>query len=377
MASPLDGIRVLDFSRLLPGPYCTMLLADLGAEVVKIETPLAGDYARTVPPEFGGEAVFTAVNRNKKSVALNYRNPRGHEILLRLARESDVVMETFRPGAAQRWKIDYEALQTVNPRIVYCSLSGYGQDGPYASRAGHDLNYAAIGGLLALNGVAGGPPIPPGVPITDLAGGMLAAVAILAALVSRQRSGQGAYLDVAMLDATLAWIAPIASILAGLGSNPRGQIPLAGRLPCYNVYETADGKFLALAALELHFWQAFCAAIGHSDLDGRRLDPDAIPQVALVLKERTREEWLAHFRDVDVCIEPVNTFDDVLRDPQVRHRGLVTQDRQIQSPFRFAARSDESPAPALGQHTHQVLKQTGLSDQEIQGLEATGVIKTA
>lgn len=373
----LNGIRILDLSRLLPGPYCTMLLADLGAEVVKIESPIVGDYVRTIAPEFGGEAVFATVNRNKQSVAINYRNPRGRELFLRLAQKADVVVETFRPGAVRRWKIDYDAVRAVNPHIVYCSLSGYGQDGPYANRAGHDLNYLAIGGLLALNGVAGGPPIPPGVPIADLAGGTLAAVAILGALVGRARSGQGAYLDVSMLDAAVSWIAPMMGAVAGLGQNPRGRMPLSGKLACYNVYETADGKFISLGALEPHFWTGFCQAIERGDLTNRQFDPEAIPQVAAILRQRTRDEWLQRFRNADLCIEPVNTPDETMHHPQVRHRGLVKETGQFASPLRFTERSGASPAPALGQHTQEVLKQAGLDDREIRELEAARVIKCA
>ncbi|MCX7840622.1 MAG: CoA transferase, partial [Anaerolineae bacterium] len=189
---PLDGIRVLDLSRLLPGPYCTMLLADLGAEVIKIETPGLGDYLRVIPPmmrdPISGEEVnptFLLINRNKQSVALNFRHPRGREVLMRLVQTADVFIESFRPGAASRWSIGYEDLSALNPRLVYCSLSGYGQSGPYRERAGHDLNYLALSGLLAVNGVADGPPIPPGVQIADLSGAMLATIAILAALVAR------------------------------------------------------------------------------------------------------------------------------------------------------------------------------------------------
>ena len=393
-SQPLIGIRVLDLSRLLPGPYCTMLLADLGAEVMKIESPRVGDYARVAPPSFGGDAMFRALNRNKKSVALNYRNPRGREVFLRLAREADVIVETFRPGAVTRWKIDYEAVRTVNPRLIYCSLSGYGQSGPYRDRAGHDLNYIALSGLLALNGAAGGPPIPPGVQIADLAGGMLAAIAILAALVGRERTGEGAYLDVAMLDAVASWVAPVAGALFSYtGKNPeQGRVPLSGTLACYNVYETADGKFITLAALESHLWTAFCTAVDRNDLRARQYDVDAIPDVAAILRARTRDEWVAWFREVDACVEPVNTIEEMLRDPQVQYLGLVVEEnvlreepveqassrppQRIGSPFRFTRRTHESPAPALGEHTWKVLRQVGFDDEEIRELEAARVLKT-
>src|SRR5574341_252925 len=216
MANPLDGVRVLDLSRLLPGPYCTMLLADLGAEVIKIESPGLGDYMRMIPPfiedSATGETVsvhYLMVNRNKKSVALNFRNARGKEIFMQLARDADVFLESFRPGAATRWGIGYEALREINPRVVYCSLSGYGQTGPYHDRAGHDLNYIALTGLLAANGYPDRPPVPPAAQIADLAGGMYAAVAILAALIGRGKSGQGQYLDVSLFESALAWTGTI------------------------------------------------------------------------------------------------------------------------------------------------------------------------
>jgi alpha-methylacyl-CoA racemase len=376
-ASPLAGIRVLDLSRLLPGPYCTLLLADLGAEVIKIETLLVGDYARTIA-DFAGQALFEAVNRNKKSVAINYRNPRGKEILLQLAQTSDVMIETFRPGAVKRWGIDYEAMAQVNPRIVYCSLSGYGQAGPYTHRAGHDLNYLAISGLLALNGTAGGPPIPPGVQIADLSGGMLAAIAILATLVGRPSTGRGAFLDVAMIDAVASWAAPMAGVIQATSANgqdPRGRMPLSGGLPCYNVYETADGKFISLGALEPHFWTSFCNAIQRSDLFARQFDTTAIDELTQLFRQRTREEWLERLREADACVEPVKELDETLRDPHLRQRGLVTEQNTFSSPFRLAAQPDPAPAPALGQHTAEVLKRLGLSDQEIQELDAAGIIK--
>lgn len=375
---PLEGTRVLDLSRLLPGPYCTSLLADLGAEVIKIETPIAGDYARTIPAEFGGSTVFETVNRNKKSLALNYRNPRGKEILFQLAGTCDVLIETFRPGAVKRWGIGYDAVSQVNPRLVYCSLSGYGQTGPHANRAGHDLNYAALGGLLAVNGAADGPPLPMSVPVADLAGGMLAAIAILSALVGRQSTGRGAYLDVAMIDAVTSWLAPvIGSLYAATGRNPRrGKIPLAGGLPCYNVYAAADDRYLSLAALEGHFWTAFCNTLERGEWIPRQFDYSLSAELAELFRQRTRDEWLELLRGMDVCVEPVNEMDEVMRHPQWLARGLVTPQATLGAPFRFTAHSDSMPAPHLGQHTVEVLARLGFSDQAIQELGATGIIRT-
>jgi alpha-methylacyl-CoA racemase len=377
MDAPLAGIRVVDLSRLLPGPYCTMLLADLGAEVLKVEAPGIGDYARTIMAEFGGPPLFDAVNRNKKGVAVNYRHPAGREVLLRLAARADIFVETFRPGAAARWGIDYAALSANNPRIVYCSLSGYGQTGPYAGRAGHDLNFAAVGGLLALNGAAGGPPIPPGVQVADLAGGMLAAVAILAALRGRDQTGHGAYLDVSMLDAMVSWVGHLATCsyqpCDDVSTVTRGSTPLAGTLPCYNVYRTADDRYLALCAVEPHFWEAFCKTMERADLLDRRLDPGAIPVLKELFGRRSRAEWLALFEDVDACVEPVNELDEVLGHPQVRHRCLVDDEGRVTSPFRRTGRAS-APAPALGEHTHAVLCELGLLEDEIAALEQAGSV---
>jgi crotonobetainyl-CoA:carnitine CoA-transferase CaiB-like acyl-CoA transferase len=380
---PLTGVRILDLTRLLPGPYCTLLLADLGAEVIKIETPLAGDYARLAPPHLGLSSIFQATNRNKKSVAVNYRNPRGREILQQLAAASDVVFESFRPGVVKRFGMDYDSVRALNPRVIYCSLSGYGQSGPYRDRAGHDLNYSAVGGLLALNGPAGGPPTPYGVEVADLSAGMLAATAILAALYGRERTGQGAYLDVSLLDAVVSWVSPFLDMrYLGAGRNPeRGRQPLSGGAPCFNVYETSDGKYLTLGALEPNFWSAFCALVERPDLIPRQFESEAIPEVAAIFRARPRGEWLARLGGADTCVEPVNTFDELWQHPQVRHRGLIVSGAEgrehIGSPFQFVKPERTAPAPALGAHTREVLRKLGISDDEIQALETQGIVKSA
>jgi crotonobetainyl-CoA:carnitine CoA-transferase CaiB-like acyl-CoA transferase len=387
---PLAGIRVLDLSRLLPGPYCTSLLADLGAEVIKVEMPGSGDTARLFPKDMGGDSSFQVVNRNKKSVALNYRDERGLQVLLRLATKADVLVEGFRAGAPLRWGLGYEAIRQANPSVVYCSLSGYGQDGPYAQRAGHDLNYQALGGLLSLNGATGGPPLPTGVQIADLGGGMLAAIAILGALFARQQTGQGAYLDVSMLDAVVSWLAPVAGALyLHTGQNPsRGATPLTGSLPSYNVYVAADGKYLALSALEPHFWTAFCQALGREDFATRQFDAGLIPELAALFAQRTRAEWLALLSPADACLEPVNDVDQALRDPQVRARGLVVEVEspagsepasgppwRFGSPFQSVERGADVPAPKLGQDTYELLRQAGFHDTEIRELAEVKIVR--
>ncbi len=383
--NPLQGIRVLDLSRLLPGPYCTMLLADLGAEVIKIETPGLGDYLRIIPPYVrdatGADvsALFQLLNRNKQSVALNFRNKRGKEVLLRLAKNADVIIETFRPGAADRWGIGYEQIRAVNPRIVYCSLSGYGQRGPYRDRAGHDLNYIALAGLLATNGVVGGPPIPPGAQIADLSGAMLATIAILAALAGRAQSGEGQYLDVALFDGALSWAGTlIGGTHAAGGKLARGRMQLNGGMACYNVYETRDGKYLTIAAIEPHLWAAFCKAVGRDDLVARAQEYAAVSEVAAIIQTRTLDEWLEVSKTIDACIEPVRDFSETLNNPHARARGLIAEIggiKQIGSVFTFAETAPTS-APQQGQHTRQVLQEIGMNAAEIDELEKADVIKS-
>ena len=375
---PLAGIRVLDLSRLLPGPYATQLFTDLGAEVIKIETPRVGDHTRLAPLVMGLGRMFEAVNRGKKSAAINYRNPQGREVFLKLAATADVIIEGFRPGRVDKWGIGYEALRAVKPDIIYCSLSGYGQAGPYRDRAGHDLNYLAVGGALALNARKGEAPVPYGLPVADLAGGMLAAVAVLGALLGRGRTGKGMYLDMAVLDGVISFMTPLASgaYFSGLEVGA-GGLPLLGGLPCFNVYETADGKYLSLGIVEPHFWGDFCRVTGRPDLLACQYDRTIGPEIAAIFRGRTRDEWLTAFEGTDACVEPVNSFEEMLDHPQVRARGLVReQDGQatgINSPFVFARR-DLSTAPGIGQHTREVLREAGLQEDAIENLREKGMI---
>ncbi len=384
---PLAGMRVLDFSRLLPGPYASMLLADLGAEVIKIETPRLGDYARDAPPEFGGSGMFHLLNRGKKSLALNYRNQRGRAIFLELVKTADVVLESFKPGSMDKWGFGYEALRAIRPGLVYCSLSGYGQAGPYQDRAGHDVNYVAVGGLAGLNGApGGGAPHTNGVQVADLGGGMMATLSILAALLNRQRTGQGAYLDVAMLDVVVSWALPVAGawFFGGGGSPQPGQLPLSGGWPCYNLYAAQDGLYLSLGAIEDPFWGAFCKLTARPDLLDKRFDPAYIPVVAAVFKTKPRQAWLDLFAGEDACIEPVNTIEEALRHPQVAHRGLVQmpppaggQAPTTRSPIPLGAVTPAGTGPALGEHTRAVLLNAGFAAAELDDLEKSGVIRDA
>lgn len=377
-ALPLSGFRILDLSRLLPGPYLTQLLADLGAEVIKVETPLAGDHARLAPPEMGLGKMYETINQSKKSLALNYRNPRGRELFLQLAATADVILEGFRPTVADKYGIGYQAVCAVKADIVYCSLSGYGQEGPYKQRAGHDFNYLSIGGALSLNGRRGEKPIPYGLPVADLSGGMLAAIAILGALVGRERSGQGMYLDVALLDGVISWVTPLAlsAYFSGLEVSA-GTHPLLGGRAFFNIYETSDSKYLTLAAIEPHFWGDFCKTIGRTDLIECQFDPAISAELETIFKQKTRAEWLSRFAGSDACVEPVNSLEEMLVDPQIQARGYVHmeggQPVGMRSPFVFA-REDRSPAPALGADTRALLREIGTRDEEIDSLAEKRIV---
>jgi crotonobetainyl-CoA:carnitine CoA-transferase CaiB-like acyl-CoA transferase len=392
MALLLEGITILDLTRLLPGPYGTMLLADLGAEVVKIEEPEVGDSARGFEPSVGGEgAAFQAVNRNKKSVALNLKVEAGKAAFRRLAATADVVVEQFRPGVMDRLGLGWEALNALNPRLVYCALTGFGQDGPYRNRVGHDVNYIAIGGLLNLSGMEGGPPVLPGVQVADLSGGMMAALGILAALLARERTGEGRLVDVAMLDTVMSWLGLQAALLGATGKTPqRGRWFLGGGLPGYQVYETKDGRHISVGALEEKFWRNLCVALGREDLIPFA-EPDAVKrrevqaELGRLFKSKTREEWCAQLADAEVCFAPVNDLAEALADPQVRHRGMAAEvplpDGTIMllpgTPLHLSAgaRIRHEPPPSLGEHTVPILTRAGFTAEEIATLQATTVIR--
>lgn len=392
MALPLEGITILDLTRLLPGPYGTMLLADLGAEVIKVEEPEAGDYAREFSPSIGGEgAIFQAVNRNKKSLALNLKAETGKAVFRRLCATTDVVVEQFRPGVMDRLGLGFAALRTLNPRLVYCALTGYGQDGPYRDRVGHDINYIAYGGILGLTGSEGGPPVIPGVQIADLSGGLMAAFGILAALLARERTGEGRFVDVAMLDAVVSWLSFPAANFAATGEVPkRGRISLSGGLPGYQVYETKDGRHIAVGALEAKFWRNLCLALGREDLvslaepdDAQR--PEVLAELGHLFRSKTRQEWATLLAEAEVCFAPVYDLAETLADPQVLHRGMVVEvplpDGTIMAqpgtPIHFSGemRRKHEPPPALGQHSAAILTRAGYSREEIAALRSGGVIR--
>ncbi len=392
MSRPLEGIRVLDLTRLLPGPALSMHLADLGADVVKVEDTGEGDYMRAFPPlatNAEGEAVnaaFENVNRGKRSIRLDLKQPLGRDLLLRLVDAADALVEGFRPGVMDRLGVGWEALHARNPRLVFCSLTGYGQTGPMASKAGHDLNYCAMTGVIDQIR-AGGEPALPGLQIGDLLGGTLTTLsALLAALLGAQRTGRGCRVDAAMTDGLLVHhVFPHADLDAGV-APVAGRTLLTGGAPCYRVYQTADGRYLAVGALELKFWQAFCDAAGLAELrqrhwalglaPGGEASAEVSRQVAARIGERTRQQWEEVFAGVDACVTPVLTPAEALAHPHHRARGLVRRRGEVTVVGPLAAIDGLGVAPARaprpGEHTRAILAEAGVDESVIAAALAGG-----
>lgn len=353
---PLAGLRILDLSRLLPGPLGTMLIADMGAEVIKIESPESPDYVRMFPPHLNGESVhFLMYNRGKQVLTLNYQTDGGKAEFLKMIKTADVVVEQFRPGYLDRLGIGYEVARQINPRIIYVSVTGYGQTGPYAQLAGHDLNYLGVAGVLSLTGHPTEAPTVPGVQLADIAGGSYGCVmGTLAALYARERTGEGRHVDVSMTDTVM----PLLSVAYGLftgGMEPvRGQMPLSGRQPNYGVYlakNQTDGRdrYVVLGALEPKFWQKFCTLVQKPDWLKFMIPqtPDELAdykkQIQTLFLERTQAEWVAFGTEHDLLITPVNDLIDLQSDPQLMARQMVVTEyhpaagaySSIGSPLKF------------------------------------------
>ncbi|HVS28009.1 MAG TPA: CoA transferase [Solirubrobacteraceae bacterium] len=398
MSLPLEGIRVLDLSRLLPGGFCSLLLADFGADVIKVEDTGMGDYVRWAPPYYEGaedsakSALYLALNRNKRSIRIDLKNERGREVLLRLVRDADVLLESFRPGVLDRLGVGYDRLREENPRIVYCAISGYGQDGPFRDRSGHDMNYLGLVGLLGLTGERGGAPVQSAGQIADVGGGaLMAAFGILAALRERDSSGEGQLVDVSMADGALSWLAMVAARYFCEQRTPqRGGLELAGSLICYRPYECADG-WVTLGALEPKFWQAWCRGVGREDLIERQFEgpgTDAHGEVAKIFAQRTRAEWQAFASEHDCCLEPVLELDEALESELVRAREMVVElaqpgatrpVRQLGVPVKLSRTPGElrAPGPALGEHTEELLLAAGYDGDEVAALTESGAVAGA
>jgi alpha-methylacyl-CoA racemase len=387
---PLSDVTVLELAGMIPGPYATMLMADLGAEVVKVEEPSSGDYQRQFGPETDGvNHRFANYNRNKRSIAIDLKTDRGREVLLDLAEESDVFLEGFRPGVVDRLGIGYDDVSARNPGIVYCSLSGYGQDGPYREWVGHDINYLGIAGLLSMTGERDGPPVPPGYPVSDFAGGLFAAFAIVSALRHRDRTGEGDYVDVSMTDVVASWGSQLLAAVAGGDDPRRGETLVSGVDPAYSVYECADGEYVTVGALEPQFWEALCRALSLEEyVDADRTDPEVREEVraalAATFEQRPRDEWVERLDETEIPVGPVNSPREALaEDEQIDARDLVADHEVdgttlpvVRSPYHLGSDRERirHSAPAHGGDTESILGELGYDDDAVEDLLASGAV---
>lgn len=371
---PLQSIRVLDLSRLLPGPFCTMLLADFGAEVIKIEAPDLGDYARQYEPKIDENSVmFHSLNRNKKSVTLDLKTDEGKDQFFQMVGKADVVVESFRPGVMKRLGLDFPVLEKINPRLIYCAISGYGQTGPYAEMPGHDINYISYAGLLELMGEKDGKPIVPAVQVADLTGGAYPAVTgILLALLEREKSGKGQFIDISMMDGVISLLqSTLPNYLMKNIPSKRGEQMLSGGLACYEVYQTKDGRWLAVGALEMKFWRIFCQKLGKPEWIPLLDEQDEVQyklthDIQNVIYTKTLAEWMDIFDDAEACVSPVLNFAELVNHPQVQARKMfeaIEQDgipvKHIGIPIKLSRTPGKirAAAPKLGEHTEYYLNQ--------------------
>ena len=383
----LSGIRILDLTRLLHGAFCTMKLADMGADVVKVEPPDRGDYMRWTPPLVDGQsALFNALNRNKRSLTLDLKSAEGRELLLSLVDTAGALVEGNRPGVMQRLGLGWDVLHARNPKLVMCSITGYGQDGPFASRAGHDINYTATAGVLGLNGDAAWAPVPLSVQVADIGGGGLqAAVAILGALLEVERGGEGRHLDVSMLDGATTWLALPLAQSAAASDVRRGADRLTGRYACYRVYTCKDGRFFSVGALEPKFWHALCTALGRPHLVDWQYADDASQErvhreMEQVFAEKTRDEWTQELAGLDACCEPVLELDEVAEHPQVAARGLINRRAtgvEVRPAVVFEKDWRRLDPPRLGEHSAEILREVGVEAPRFDALKSAGVTSSS
>lgn len=392
MRAILDGIKIIDLSRLLPGPFCTQILADMGADVIKIEEHAQGDYARWMKPlgkiDSGN---FLSINRNKRSIKLDIRTQEGKDILLKLVKSADVVVEQFRPGVMDRLGLGYKDLSTCNPQIIMCSISGYGQDGPLWDKAGHDINYLSVCGILDMIGNYKGSPVIPGIQVADVGGGGLwAALSILAALFAREKSGKGQYIDVSMTDAVFTFMTALVGSY-GIDKNipHRAEELLNGGYAWYYVYKTKDDRYISLGMLEEKFWKKFCQAIGHEDFILQQFGPREVQEKMMyALSEmfitKTADDWIEILEPLDACITKVNNLEEALNDPHLNYRGMIVEtDHPVEGKIKgigFPVKFSEMPysirmaPPTFGQHTEEILAELGFSQESIKKLREKNIV---
>lgn len=388
----LAGLRVLDLTRLLPGAFCTQIMADMGADVLKIEEPGRGDYNRSFPPLARTESgSFLLLNRNKKSLTLNLKSEAGKEVFRRLVASADIVIEGFRPGVMDRLGLAYDTLSALNPGLIYCAISGFGQDGPYRLKSGHDLNYLALAGALQLFGKKGEGPIVPGLSIADVGGGSQMALAgVLAAVISRFHTGKGQFVDISMTDGTLSWLPYHGAEYLFGGLEPKGgERPFIGQAPCYNVYECADGRHVALGIIEQHFWERFCDAVGLEEEKTNQWPEGAaadrqFARLRALFRGKSRDDWVAELDAVDIPFSAVLGMQEAFADPHNAHRQMLLEvDHPVEGrlpqlgfPIKLSATPCEirTPPPVLGEHSGQELAALGYTGAEIDAFRAARVI---
>ena len=389
--SSLEGFRILDLTQRLPGPLCSLILADMRMDVIKVEEPGKGDFCRHLPPFYNDEgALFVFLNRNKRSITLDLKSVEGREIFLKMVATADVLLEGFKPGFMESLKLGYEEVKKTNPSIIYCSLSGYGQNGPYKDKAGHDINYNALTGILAMTANESGPALP-GILLADVASGLAAVIAILMGLLHREKGGQGHYIDVSMFDVLFSWFS-LTNVVESIALDTfltRGETTFTGKLACYQVYKTKDNQYVSLGALEQKFWEQFCATIGREDLRDGYLKEERQAYLKEELKQmfasKEKDEWVNLFADKDCCLEPVKSVKESLSDIQVLARRLIFEAsnspergmKQINQPFKSSVLKDPpyySSPPSLGKHTESILLELGFSPKEIGQYREKGVV---
>lgn len=388
MFDAIKGIKVLDLTRLTPGGYATKLMAEMGAEVVKIEDTGNGDYMRIVGPMYDDASIwYYAVNVSKKSACLNLKTPEGVDIFKTLVKHYDVLIEGFRPGVMARLGLEYQTLAEINPRLVYCSLTGFGQDGPYNKQPGHDINYMAIAGALGLTGLKNGPVIPPGLQVADMGGAIMAVVGILAAYICALRTGKGKYVDISMTDTALSLLPlEMAEYLATGNTPDAGQSYFNGGEACYAVYPTKDGRHVCMGNREDKFWKTFCRVAERPDLEALQFSTEesAFQKIREFFETKTLDEITALFDAADTCITPVLKLDEVPDHPQISAREMIVNNAAetgsppfMACPIRSSGKNEHvyQPAPRQGEHTREVLTTAGYSKSFIERAIRDGVAK--